>query len=373
MKSGVTSLELRYIVKELQKLVGGKLDKIYQPDKNELLISIHVPSIGKNYLRIVSGKYLYMTKFKPEMDSPSSFCMFLRKQLGNAKVEEIKQLGTERIVRFKLKTFEGSKSLFIELFGKGNMVLTDDKMSIIGTRSVQRWRDRTVKKGYLYKHPETENNYLNVTEEILKQLLTKDEIEKSSIVKILAKKLGLGGTYSEEICLVSRIDKNKQELANEEIKAILDSIQDLTDKKIEARTVSQNEGILDIVPFPLKIYASYDLKEFPSYNEALDSALSQMLVFEKEAGRTRKYEEKLEKIRKIINAQEIQVKELKDGSKQAQMIGDKLYENYAVVDDLLKKLKKQWKELDYKELKDKYKKHKLVKEVLKNQEVVIEL
>ncbi|MBW2987704.1 NFACT family protein, partial [Candidatus Woesearchaeota archaeon] len=259
MKTGITSLELRYIVKELQKLVGGKLDKIYQPDKNELLISIHVPSSGKNLIRIVSGKYLYMTKFKPEMDSPSSFCMFLRKQLGNAKVEEIKQLGTERIVRFKLRTFEGSKSLFIELFGKGNMVLTDDKMSIIGTRSQQRWRDRTVKKGYLYKHPETENNYLNVTEEILKRLLTKEEIEKSSIVKILATKLGLGGTYSEEVCLLSRLDKNKQEVAEDEIKAILRAIQGLADKAIEARTVGQNEEILDIVPFPLKIYASYDL------------------------------------------------------------------------------------------------------------------
>ncbi|MBD3259921.1 hypothetical protein GF371_04805 [Candidatus Woesearchaeota archaeon] len=373
MKTGITSLELRYIIKELQQLVGGKLDKIYQPEKNELLVSIHVPSSGKNLIRIVSGKFLYMTKFKPEMDSPSSFCMFLRKQLGNAKVEEIKQLGTERIIRFKLKTAEGIKLLYVELFGKGNMVLADEKSSIIGVEKQQRWRDRTVRKGYLYKHPEMDLNYLNVTEDKLKQLLTKSETEKSNIAKMLATKLGLGGTYSEEICLISRVDKNKQELEDKEIKAILEAIKELLDKKIDARVVYQDNQVIDIIPFPLKIYAGYDLKEFPSYNEALDSALSAILITEKEAGRTKKYEERLEKLKKIVSEQEKTVRELKESSQQAQLIGDKLYENYAMVEELLRKLQKQWKEQGYEELKKLYKKHKVVKEILKNQEVVIEL
>lgn len=373
MKTGITSLELRYIVKELQQLVGGKLDKIYQPEKNELLISIHKPVSGKNLVRIVSGKYLYLTGFKPEMDSPSSFCMFLRKQLGNAKVEEIKQVGTERIVRFKLVTAEGIKQLYIEVFGKGNMVLTDEKSSIIGVEKQQRWRDRTVKKDFLYKHPEMEHNYLNVTEETLKQLLTSGGAEKANIAKILATKLGLGGTYSEEICLVSRVDKNKQSLEKDELKAVLKSIKELSDKKIDARVVHQDGQIIDIIPFPLKIYASYDLKEFPSYNEALDSALSAVLVSEKESRKTKKYEERLTKLKTIISEQEKTVRELKESGQQAQSIGDKLYENYSDVDELLKKLQKQWKELSFEELKGLYKKHKVVKEILKNQEVIIEL
>ena len=87
MKQNISSLELKYLINEIKIVVGGRLDKIYQPNPKELFLSFHIASEGKIYVKIWAGHLIYITNNKPEMPEMSGFCSFLRNHLENSRVK----------------------------------------------------------------------------------------------------------------------------------------------------------------------------------------------------------------------------------------------------------------------------------------------
>ena len=129
------------IVSELKdKLIGNRIYKIAQPEKDELLLTVK-GSCGQVRLLMsadASLPLLYLTqqnKTSP-MTAPN-FCMLLRKHLQNARIVSVAQPGLERIVRFELEHLNElgdlcRKYLIIELMGKhSNIIFCDDKDMII--------------------------------------------------------------------------------------------------------------------------------------------------------------------------------------------------------------------------------------------------
>ena len=129
------------VVRELKdKTEGGRIYKIAQPEKDELLLTIK-NSGGQT--RIVmsadaSLPLLYLTdKNKTSPMTAPNFCMLLRKHLQNARIISVTQPGLERIVKFELEHLNElgdicRKYLVIELMGKhSNIIFYDDKNVII--------------------------------------------------------------------------------------------------------------------------------------------------------------------------------------------------------------------------------------------------
>ena len=84
-------------------LVGGRIDKIYQPSREEIIISIR--SAGKHNKILISSNSMSarvsMTERTAENPSaPPMFCMLLRKHLSGGKLLDITQDGLERIINF---------------------------------------------------------------------------------------------------------------------------------------------------------------------------------------------------------------------------------------------------------------------------------
>ena len=129
------------IINELKTcLLGGKIVKIHQPNKDELLFNIYSNSkkfdldisINSSNCRInlTSDK-----KINPP--TPTSFCMLLRKHLVGAKIINIDTIGFDRIIEITFETFNElndviNKKLIIELMGKhSNVILLNDSNIII--------------------------------------------------------------------------------------------------------------------------------------------------------------------------------------------------------------------------------------------------
>lgn len=131
----------RKIVNELNKeVLGGKIQKISQPSKNDLIFNIY--SMGKSLKLLISANNnearINLTDKKYENpDKPDNFCMVLRKHIGQGKILDIKQYGLDRVVEFSIGSidemgFDTSKKLIIEIMGRhSNIILTDDKYKII--------------------------------------------------------------------------------------------------------------------------------------------------------------------------------------------------------------------------------------------------
>ncbi|MBR9701780.1 fibronectin-binding domain-containing protein, partial [Candidatus Pacearchaeota archaeon] len=145
MKTQVSSVDLHYLVKELQVLVDGKIDKIFHPLKKELVLLFHVPNVGKKILKVLVGKLLYLSLEKGEYQEPSGFCMFLRKHLSNSRLRKVEQKESERIVEFLFERKEGKEKLIIEFFGGGNVILCDEKGKIISYLEQHKFKERDIK------------------------------------------------------------------------------------------------------------------------------------------------------------------------------------------------------------------------------------
>ncbi len=122
-------------------LIGGKIEKVYSPTENEILLGIY--SNGLKYalnINISSNNYRVgiTTTTKANPLTPSNFCMVLRKYILNNRISKIYSLSLDRIVIIELESFnEGvieTKKMIIELMGKhSNVILVDDKDVIINS------------------------------------------------------------------------------------------------------------------------------------------------------------------------------------------------------------------------------------------------
>ena len=91
-----------YAVKnELQQLIDGRIDKIHQPSREEIIISIRTRQGTKKLYISVNANSARINITEKSVDNPQTppmFCMLLRKRLGNGKLIEIRQDGLERIL-----------------------------------------------------------------------------------------------------------------------------------------------------------------------------------------------------------------------------------------------------------------------------------
>ncbi len=128
------------LAKELHDLLAGRrIDKVFQPERDEIQLSIR--GIKKERLLIsINGTFprIHMTTYsKPNPAQPPMFCMLLRKLLGGAQIESIEQVGFDRIIRIncirKTELYDHEKlSLIIEMMGKhSNCILIDDENRIL--------------------------------------------------------------------------------------------------------------------------------------------------------------------------------------------------------------------------------------------------
>ncbi len=373
MKQSISSLELKYLLDEIKVIIGGKVDKIYHPKEKELFIIFHVSGEGKKNLRLIAGKMMYLTDNKPSMPEASSFCGFLRNHLNNSKVKNIEQLGAERIVKFTFDTFDGKQNvdqiLIVELYGSGNFILCDSESNILGVEENQKWKDRTIRKGEKYEHEFESSDYNAITlEEIKDKIKNDDEI----IVKLLATKIGFGGTYSEELCLSSGIDKNKKgkELKDSEVKKIFNELKELLDRKVKPNSILSKDDVKDIVPFEMKVYENFEKEYYETYNDAFDKNIP--FEVKKEDERLKKFNEKAEKIMKIIDAQEAQLKQIEKTWAENNSKGNIIYENYVEIHEFIVKAQELWKKKGFEEVKNILNTSNRVKKIKNDGNVVVE-
>jgi predicted ribosome quality control (RQC) complex YloA/Tae2 family protein len=368
MKNQLSALDLNYLLKELKFLINSRLDKVYHPSKKELILQFYVSVKGKQQLLINAGNYLYLTLFKSSSQKPSEFCMYLRKKLTNSRLIEINQLGFERIIEFKFQTKQEIFSLIFEMFSKGNIILLKDN-KILSATEYQKYSTRTIRPKENYIYPKKEFNFLELTQADLKKLLSKTT--KESVVKSLAIDLGLGGIYSEEICLLSKVNKSKKpsELEDKEIKALFASLKSIKNKKFEPTIVYENNLIKDSIPFKLNLYKNLKQKSFKTFSTALEEFFSQQIPAEQ-----LKYQKQINKTKAIIEKQLQHLEELKQQEKINKEKAELLYKNYKLVKEILEELKQISKKHNWKEIQEKLKGHKLIKEVIpKEKSVVMEL
>ena len=166
------------ITSELQQLVGGRIDKIYEPNKNEVVLDFYLN--GVNYaLNICTNSQNYRihltTHSKPNPKTALNFCMLLRKNLIGLRIKNIISANLERVVTIEFEGFDDiddiiTKKLIIELMGRHcNIILVDENNIIIDSLRHISSSDNELTRNIIphvkYIYPTTNKlNFLEVTD-----------------------------------------------------------------------------------------------------------------------------------------------------------------------------------------------------------------
>lgn len=129
------------IVAELvRSLKGGRINKVQQPYKNEVMLIIRSGGVNHKLLLSAHPSYARVQLTKEDYDNPSEppmFCMLLRKHIEGHIIEDIYQVGTDRIIIFEIRGRNeigdiSHKQLIVEIMGRhSNIVLVDKNSSLI--------------------------------------------------------------------------------------------------------------------------------------------------------------------------------------------------------------------------------------------------
>lgn len=188
-----------YAVKqELDILIGGRIDKIYQPSREEIIISMRTRQGGFKLLISASASSARIHITQMSVDNPMTppmFCMLLRKHLGGGKLTAIRQDGLERIIYLDFECINElgdivTVTLACEIMGKySNLIVINNEGKIID--SIKRVdgdmsRERIVLPGMPYEFPPRDDriSFVDSNEETIRSTvsnLKNAELSKSLI------------------------------------------------------------------------------------------------------------------------------------------------------------------------------------------------
>jgi predicted ribosome quality control (RQC) complex YloA/Tae2 family protein len=176
-----------YTIKEsLKFLIGGKVDKVHQPSREELLISIRANGGIHKLLICVSASSSRVQITNVSIDNPkvpTMFCMFMRKHLGGGKLIDIRQDGLERILFFDFECMNElgdmvTITLACEIMGRySNMILINQNGKVMDSLKrvdAEMSRERLVLPNVTYELPPRDHrlNFLTATDDEMSQAIT---------------------------------------------------------------------------------------------------------------------------------------------------------------------------------------------------------
>jgi len=130
MKQRFSSLDVKIIAHELSNaLVSLRCANIYDLSSRVFLAKFAKPD-RREQLIIDSGFRCHLTSFaRSAAAAPSAFVARLRKFLRTRRVTLVRQVGTDRVIEIQFS--DGSYRLFLEFYAGGNIVLTDNELTIL--------------------------------------------------------------------------------------------------------------------------------------------------------------------------------------------------------------------------------------------------
>jgi predicted ribosome quality control (RQC) complex YloA/Tae2 family protein len=337
-KKEFSSFDIAAAVKELQGIVAdSRVNNIHQLDEKTVIFKLHKTDLPPIRLVLEAGRRLHATSYAEENPAePPAFCMMLRKHLRGAWVAGIDQHEFERIVTVSFRTKTGLLKLVVELFGEGNIILTNEENIIIQALAFKKMRDRDIIPNVaLALPPSSGKNPFKTTQVELEEALK--NAGETEVVRAIARFLGVGGVYAEEILLRTNLDKTKHcnVLTSGEVAAIFEILGGLlepfsTGKLDPCIVLGEEDDFVDVVPIRLKRYDGCKLQTYDTFNQALDEFYLRVTVAERavdhlEVDKTKK---EAERLRRMVADQEKSIREDESKAERDKQVGDTIYAHF---------------------------------------------
>ena len=354
----LTNIDLFYFLEELKVMEGSRIENFYL-NENKFFLKFYSNKTKKSFF-VKNKSLIYLSDKKEETNIPSPFIMALRK-LKNAVIQEIKQIENERILKFVLTKKDDKNNikkyyLYVELFLFSNIFLCDENNIIINIFLRKFSKDRVLKIKQEYKFPSNlEVGFSNFSsEKFLKCFEKSDE----NIEKFLSKDCSFTNKYSKLSLLKSNIGSG---LKYDDLKKDIGKIKDLEKTIKELKKIDIKPNILKNSFYPFKFSENTGETFFNSINDCIIFLDSQNI---KKDSKEDNYIKETEKLLKRVKIQEKQKNDIEIEIEKLNNQGNKIYENYEFIENLLKNVNDYSKKKGWKELKNKIQNDEKLKKII---------
>ncbi len=285
---------MRPLVRELDAaLAGGRIDKITQPNKQSIVLSVRQP--GQNYLLHISTNSQnpsahLLSRPLENPPEPPVFCMVLRKQLETGRIAGIRQHGLDRLLLLDVDSLAAggkivTKTLVIELMGKySNLILVQDGTIIDALRKIgaNNSRVRTVLPGDAYVLPPAQDK-LDVLMESLDVVIerVRADAEQRLDKALLTACLGFGPVTAKEVCFGAGLAPSTRIGTLEDVdfaavkRSLAETIAAAQAEPLQPVLIldqAQNSKVLAMSAFPLHYLPHGVTLTFPTLSALLEKA-----------------------------------------------------------------------------------------------------
>ena len=325
------------IAKELNThLSGGRINKIAQPEKDALLLTI---KCGKTTERLflsanASLPLIYLTdKNKVSPMTAPNFCMLLRKHLNSARILSVTQPEMERIIQIEIEHLNELgdvciKYLIVEIMGKhSNIIFCDDQYQIID--SIKHISNlvssvREVLPGRTYFIPKTQQkqNPATISEEsFINTIFAKPTSLGKAIYTSLT---GFSPLMANELCYRASLDADLSANALSEMEQLhlyhnfTRMMEEVTEGQFHPNIIYKDEQPVEFSALPLTSYGdAYQVVQEDSISHVLEAYYETKELYSR-------MHQKSADLRKVINnilerdrkKLDLQMKQLKDTEKR---------------------------------------------------------
>lgn len=235
----------RAVVHELkEKLLSGRINKIYQTEKDELILNIY--NNRDNYQLLISAssnnpRFHLTTNVKDNPQNPPMFCMLLRKHLTSGRILDIRQYKNDRIVFIDISSLDelgndNTLTLAIEIMGRhSNIILFNKDTNRIIDSIIRVTEDisrvRQVLPGLNYTLPPIQDklSIFDIDYNTFYNTITSVDIELYKF--FYTSFLGLSPLISKEIVFISNLKNNTKtiDLQEKDIKILFKNLNSISD------------------------------------------------------------------------------------------------------------------------------------------------
>ncbi|CAF0941684.1 unnamed protein product [Adineta steineri] len=318
-KTRFTTLDLKASIAAVRKrFLGIRVVNIYDVDNKTYLIKFSKPD-DKGVLLIESALRIHTTEFDwPKGLIPSGFAMKLRKHLKSRRLESIEQLGIDRIVDLQFGSGEAAYHLIVELYDKGNIILTDFNymiLTLIRKRTDATTDERfAVNEKYPIESVKQPEDLISL-EKLIEVLSTSKENE--SIKKILNPILPFGSAVLDECLLKAglntensiigktfNIEQNAPKL-HEQLTQAMNYLKEADTGECKGYITYRQEGSAGLLsyeefhPFLFQQFQSKLYLELPTFDRAVDEFFSKLEAQRVDGQIVQKEKEALKKLENV--------------------------------------------------------------------------
>lgn len=294
------------------EILGGRIQKISQPEKDEIILLIKGVSETKRLL-LSANPSLPLMNFisynKTSYTNAPSFLMVLRKFIGGGKIVGINRPSLERCVEFEIERYNdlgdlNTVKLIIELMGKySNIILTDNNNIIIDAikhigANTSSLREVLPKKNYFIPKELIKNNPFEISRDKFKEIISEnnDKITRNLTTNFA----GISSIVANEILYRSGIDYDLtyNDLNDIQIENLTSNfillLSNIKDEKFEPIIYYNKEKLVEYSAIKLEQFSDLEVKTYSSISALIEDYYS-------EKAQTNRIKQKSIDLRKIVS------------------------------------------------------------------------